>query len=61
MPLWFSEGLAEYWSGKMGSYGDMILRDALFSDRLVSIARMYQIYGTYQMYKEGQAICEYMA
>ena len=61
MPLWFSEGLAEYWSGKMDSYGDMILRDALFADRLVSIAQMYRIYGTYQMYKEGQSICEYMA
>jgi len=61
MPLWFSEGLAEYWSGEMDSYGDMILRDALFARRLVPIAQMHHIYGTYQMYKEGQSICEYMA
>ena len=61
MPLWFSEGLAEYWSGEMDSYGEMIIRDALFSRRLVSIAQMHHIYGTFQMYKEGQSICAYMA
>ncbi len=61
MPLWFSEGLAEYWSGEWDSYGDMIIRDALFARRLVPIARMHYIYGSFQMYKEGQSICEYMA
>ncbi|NKB70751.1 MAG: hypothetical protein GKR89_27085 [Candidatus Latescibacteria bacterium] len=60
-PLWFSEGLAEYWSGDWDSYGDMILRDALFADRLVSIEQMFYINGTFQMYKEGQSICHYMA
>ena len=60
-PLWFSEGLAEYLSTRPDSYGDMILRDALFSQRLASIAQMYRIYGTFQMYKEGQSICELMA
>ena len=61
IPLWFSEGLAEHWSGEMDSYGDMIIRDALFARRLVSIAQMHHIYGTYQMYKEGQSICAFMA
>jgi hypothetical protein len=60
-PLWFSEGLAEYLSGEWDSYGDMVVRDALFSGRLVPIAQMYRIYGTFQMYKEGQSICEFMA
>ena len=60
-PLWFSEGLAEYWSSDWGSHGDMVIRDALFSRRLASIAQMHYIYGTYQMYKEGQSICEFMA
>ena len=60
-PLWFSEGLAEYWSGSWDSYGDMIIRDALFSQRLVPIAQMHRIHGTFQMYKEGQSICEFMA
>ena len=60
-PLWFSEGIAEYWSSTWDSYADMIIRDALFSGRLVPIARMEAIYGTFQMYKEGQSICAFMA
>lgn len=60
-PLWFSEGLAEYLSSDWNSYGDMIVRDALFSGRLVPIKHMLRIYGTFQMYKEGQSICEFMA
>ena len=60
-PLWFSEGLAEYWSSERNSFGDMVVRDALFARRLVPIAEMYRIYGTYQMYKEGESICHFMA
>ena len=60
-PLWFSEGLAEYWSGEWNQYGDMIIRDALFAERLVPISQMHRIYGTFQMYKEGQSICIFMA
>jgi Tol biopolymer transport system component len=60
-PLWFSEGLAEHWSGEIDPFGDMILRDALFSGQLASIAQMDQILGTYQMYKEGQSICAHLA
>ena len=60
-PLWFSEGLAEYWSSEPNSFGEMVVRDALFARRLVSIAEMYRIYGTFQMYKEGESICHFMA
>ena len=60
-PLWFSEGLAEYWSGDWNSYGDMIIRDAIFAQKLVPIGQMHRIHGTFQMYKEGQSICEFMA
>ena len=60
-PLWFSEGLAEYWSSELNSFGEMVVRDALFAQRLVPIAEMYRIYGTYQMYKEGESICHFMA
>ena len=60
-PLWFSEGLAEYWSSERNSFGDMVVRDALFARRLVSIAEMYRIYGTFQLYKEGESICHFMA
>jgi hypothetical protein len=60
-PLWFSEGIAEYWSSHWDSYADMTIRDALFADRLVPIAQMYMIRGTFHMYKEGQSICIFMA
>lgn len=60
-PLWFSEGLAEYWAGGWDTNADMIMRDAIFADRLVPISQMHHINGTYQMYKEGQSICAFMA
>ncbi|MEE2659280.1 MAG: BamA/TamA family outer membrane protein [Candidatus Latescibacterota bacterium] len=59
-PLWFSEGIAEYISGDWSSYGDMILRDAMFSGRLVPVSQMHRIYGSFQMYKEGESICHYL-
>ena len=60
-PLWFTEGLAEYWSSEWASFSDMVIRDALFARRLVPIEQMYYINGTYQMYKEGESICHFMA
>jgi len=60
-PLWFSEGLAEYWSEAWNADGEMILRDATFSGSLVPISRMPAIYGTFKMYKEGESIVAFLA
>lgn len=60
-PLWFTEGLAEFWSTKWDSQAEMILRDAVLNDYLVPLSRMDYIYGTYLMYKEGQHILQYIA
>ena len=60
-PLWFSEGLAEYWSDSWNSYGEMIVRDALFSRRLAPLQRIHILHGTFQLYKQGESICAYMA
>ncbi|MFA6109671.1 MAG: BamA/TamA family outer membrane protein [Candidatus Latescibacterota bacterium] len=61
-PLWFSEGLAEYWSTEEpGALAGMVLGDALFGDRLVPISQMQYIDGTFLMYKEGESICRYLA
>ena len=60
-PLWFSEGLAEYWSSRQSALGNMILRDALFSQKFPPINQLYQINGTFQMYKQGESICRFMA
>jgi hypothetical protein len=60
-PLWFTEGLAEYWSEGWDSEAEMFIRDAVLSGYLVPLSDMYQIYGTFLMYKEGQAICKFIA
>ncbi len=60
-PLWLTEGLAEYWAGPWDTEADMILRDAIFAQRLISIEHMHHIDGSYLMYKKGQSICAYMA
>ncbi len=60
-PLWFVEGLAEYWSSEWDSQAEMVIKDAVLHNYIVPLSRMYQIYGTFTMYKEGQAILEYIA
>lgn len=61
IPLWFTEGLAEYWSEGWSAEAEMILRDGVLNNSLVPIDRMHYIYGTYLMYKEGQAVLNYIA
>ena len=56
LPLWFTEGLAEYWSGEPDDQHEMVLRDALFTNYLVPLESMYRIQGSYVMYKQGEAI-----
>jgi len=59
-PLWFIEGLAEYWSTEWDSEADMILKDMVLSGRLFSIDQLYRVNGTYFMYKLGQSICSFI-
>ena len=61
LPLWFNEGLAEYWSEGWDSQAEMFIRDATLSGYVVPLSGMYRIYGTFLMYKEGQAICKFIA
>lgn len=60
-PLWFTEGLAEYWSGPQDYQHEMIVRDALYANYLVSLENMYRINGTYVMYKLGESLCRFIA
>ncbi len=53
-PLWFSEGLAEYWSTEWDGQGEMVMRDAVLNGSVVGLDDMDRIYGTFMMYKEGQ-------
>ena len=61
LPLWFTEGLAEYWSGTPDFQHEMILRDAVASNFFVPLHDMDRIAGTYVMYKEGEAFCRFVS
>ena len=61
LPLWFTEGLAEYWSGTPDHQHEMLIRDAVYSNYLVPLENMYRIYGTYLMYKQGEGICRFIS
>jgi len=60
-PLWFTEGLAEFWSTKWDNQAEMLLRDAVLNNYIVPLSEMDRILGTFLMYKEGQNILEYIA
>lgn len=60
LPLWFTEGLAEYWSGPPDYQYEVMLRDAVVSNLLVPLDDIHRISGSYQMYKQGEAICRYV-
>jgi hypothetical protein len=59
-PLWYVEGLAEFLSSSWDARGDMVLRDAVLNDHLARIPDLWQINGSFQMYKEGQSILLYI-
>lgn len=53
-PLWFVEGLAEYWSTEWDTQAEMVMRDAVLNDIAVGLDNIDRIYGSFLMYKEGQ-------
>ncbi len=59
-PLWFVEGLAEYWSSTWDDQAEMVMRDAVVSNYLVPLSDMDAIFGTFLMYKEGQNILRFI-
>jgi hypothetical protein len=60
-PLWFVEGLAEFYSTDWDAQAEMILRDAVLNNYFVSLENIYSIYGSFLMYKEGQCFLEFAA
>ncbi len=60
-PLWFVEGLAEYWSTDWDTQAEMVMRDATINNYFVGIKDMSQIYGSFLMYKEGQNFLQFIA
>ncbi len=60
-PLWFIEGVAEFWSGGWDEQGEMVLKDAVLNNYVVGLENMYRIRGTFTMYKVGQDVIMYIA
>ncbi len=58
-PLWFVEGLAEYWSTDWDTQAEMVMRDAVLNDIFVPLSEISRIYGSFLMYKEGQSFLEF--
>ncbi len=56
-PLWFTEGIAEFWSKEWDTDADMFVKDMVINNRFFTLPNMYQISGTYFMYKLGESIC----
>ena len=59
-PLWFVEGLAEYLSTEVDDQAEMVMRDAVINNYFVPLKNIFQIYGTFLMYKEGQSFLEFV-
>ena len=60
LPLWFEEGLAEHWSREWDSEADMMIRDLVISGRFIGLENIHQIYGSFLMYKVGEAFCAFL-
>jgi len=61
-PLWFVEGLAEYWSTEvLDPQSKMILRDAVLNNYFVPLTQISRITGSYLMYKEGENLLHFIA
>jgi len=59
-PLWFTEGIAEYWSSGWDNEADMYMRDMAISGRIIPVEELYSISGTFVMYKVGQSLCRFL-
>ncbi|MFZ1289517.1 MAG: hypothetical protein WAR79_05485 [Melioribacteraceae bacterium] len=60
-PLWFVEGIAEYWSYYWDTQAEMIMRDAVLNNFYAPLKDIYRIYGSFLMYKEGQNFLEFVS
>lgn len=59
-PLWFIEGLAEFWSTEWDSQAGMMVGDMTLSGNTLAIRQFHRVYGSFMMYKLGQSVCEFI-
>jgi len=61
-PLWFIEGMAEYFANApQNTKSHMFVRDALVHDKLLPLDQLWRIQGSFMMYKQGEAVLNYIA
>jgi hypothetical protein len=60
-PLWFVEGLAEFFSTGWDHQAEMLLRDAVLNGYFAPLSSIWTVSGSFLMYKEGQSALEFMA
>lgn len=60
-PLWFVEGTAEFWSREWGSEAEMVLADMTLEGNIRPISELYNLSGTFFMYKFGESFCHFLA
>jgi len=61
VPLWFIEGLAEFWSTDWDATAEMVIKDAVLNDYMVGLEDWERYYGTFFMYKFGQNVLKYIS
>jgi hypothetical protein len=59
-PLWFVEGLAEFYSTEPDAQAEMVMRDAVLNGNFFNLENIWKIYGSFLMYKEGQSFLEFV-
>ena len=59
VPLWFIEGLAEWWSVGWDTQAEMVIRDALLYDHLYPLDSFDLQMTGFLLYKEGQSFLQY--
>jgi Tol biopolymer transport system component len=60
LPLWFEEGLAEHWAKEWDSEADMMMRDLVISGKFIKLDDIYQVQGSYLMYKIGESFLDFV-
>ncbi len=58
-PLWFVEGLAEFWSTSWDTQAEMVMRDAVLNNIFFPLEKLDYLRG-FLMYKEGQNFLEWV-
>ena len=59
-PLWFTEGLAEWWSTGWDTEAEMVIRDALLHEHLLPLQSLSLAGAGFLLYKEGQSFLRYL-